>query len=132
MARAQSIQNHDRQRRGRGGGNEPMSPPPSALAFVLRALLTLAEGVWWFFACALFVGRSLGDIVHLVRVLHEGSVRCPRGHVVPTSGETYRCACGFAYEGSIWLCPHCKATTAFCSCPTCGLSTPNPYRSKED
>lgn len=54
------------------------------------------------------------------------TVRCPRGHVVPTYGRTRCSACGFDSEGSVWWCRHCDARYGHTPCPHCGLSTKNP------
>jgi hypothetical protein len=76
--------------------------------------------------------RGVWHLVHLAHALRHATVLCPRGHVVQTSGGTYRCSrCSFVYsDASIWLCqnPACQAVTPYCACPTCGLSVLNPYR----
>jgi len=54
------------------------------------------------------------------------SVRCPRGHTLPTYGRVRCAACGFVGEGSVWRCSHCDAAYGHTPCPTCGLSARNP------
>lgn len=65
----------------------------------------------------------------------RSEVTCPRGHLIPThsdvSGAFYRCeSCHWTSEGSYWVCgnPMCNSVAEFIDCPTCGLSTRNPYR----
>lgn len=97
---------------------------------------------WTFWLVALSVYALLGWIPGLVvlglaliafvlravrvRRALRSTVRCPRGHDVPTYG-LYRCtSCGATTESWAWRCPHCRAESGFLGCPTCGLSVRSP------
>ena len=87
--------------------------------WLFRAVVNLSE--WW---------------AHwrLARSTHKSPSTsiCPRGHTFETDGLVCECeACGFLYEGSVWLCPNpeCPApVTNHIGCPTCSLSARSPYR----
>lgn len=71
------------------------------------------------------LAATIRSLVHTARELAP-SLRCPRGHVVPTYGLTRCTACGFESEGSLWRCDHCGVRYGHTPCPRCGLSTKNP------
>jgi rubredoxin len=95
----------------------------NVLVFPFEALLWLQYG-------SRHALNATADVVKLGRVATEG-LFCPRDHPVPTVG-TYECtACGFVYQGDVWVCPNpeCPAPVAtYVHCPTCSLSVRNPYR----
>lgn len=105
------------------------------LWFVVRMLVRVAllvlEGAIWFGWFLWHMVTKTSDAAEAAASVHEGQLRCPRGHAVPLSGGIYQCAeCGYVYEGSILQCgnPECGATTPYVNCPECGLSARNPYR----
>src|SRR5438105_3775283 len=100
------------------------------IKIVLYFLSTAVEALFWTVHGVASALRLTGAVARSAARLSDGTLRCPRGHIVPTEGETYECAsCGYRYEGSVWLCPNpeCEApVSSYCTCPTCGLSVPSP------
>lgn len=87
-----------------------------------------AAGAWALVAMGVRAGVAL---LLVIRHRPGTGVRCPRGHVIELTGGPFACGlCGFVYEGHILRCenPECGAPTSYVDCPTCGLSTRNPYR----
>ena len=82
--------------------------------------------MFWVIAFLFGMGTTGYDLAKAFRSWQQGMLCCPRGHEVPTRGQTYECtACGFVYEGSLLKCgnPECQSpVTSFVHCPECGLS----------
>lgn len=98
----------------------------TAFAWLLAIAVYLAVG--WVPGVLIALVAFIATIVSLVRTARElaPTVRCPRGHIVPTYGLTRCTACGFENEGSLWRCGHCGSRYGHTPCPRCGLSTKNP------
>ncbi len=92
------------------------------------ALAALYAAVGWLaglVALAVVVVVTALFLWRLRRALSP-TLRCPRGHVVPTYGR-YACgACGAETMSSAWRCRWCGARFGHVRCPTCGLSVGNP------
>lgn len=99
---------------------------------VFNLLLGAVEAVCWVAYATKRTIRIVEDGLNARALLSGAELRCPRGHTISADGR-YRCGlCGFCYAGedAAWMCanPACGAVTPYLSCPTCGLSTPNPFR----
>lgn len=99
---------------------------------VIGVVLVVLECVFWLIAILYGVIFTGYDVTKAIRSWRQGVLRCPRGHEIPTRGQTYECsACGFVYEGSMLKCgnPECQSpVTSYVNCPECGLSARNPWR----
>lgn len=103
--------------------------------FMIGVVLVALEAVFWIVAVAFGAGLTAKDLGKAILSWRGGILHCPRGHEIPTCGQTYECtACGFVWEsGSILKCPNpeCPSpVTPYVNCPEggCGLSVRNPWR----
>jgi len=97
---------------------------------LIKLLLLAFEAVFWIFYFLRQLFFKGYDATKAARSVQGGSLRCPRGHEVPTEGVAECTECGYTWEGSLWRCPNpeCGAVTPFLDCPSCGLSVRSPYR----
>lgn len=100
--------------------------PVSILRTAFRSVLLLVEVVVG--AVIVFV-RTFGVVRGMaLNARHVFGITCPAGHAFASEG-TWTCqSCKYTYEGSVWLCAFCRASTAHHPCPTCGLSIASPFR----
>ena len=73
--------------------------------------------------------QVLWRLVRLARAWTEiigQTMRCPRGHIVPTYG-VFECRCGALHEGWVFgRCRVCRQAAGWTPCPKCKLPVRNP------
>lgn len=70
-----------------------------------------------------------GVLLSRSRQIFGQTLRCPRGHRLPSFG-VYRCrVCGATHEGDLLgACPVCGASPHWLTCPRCHLAVRSPWR----
>lgn len=84
---------------------------------------------WWMSATTWLGAQVLWRWARLARAWPEifgQTMRCPRGHIVPTYG-VFECRCGALHEGWVFgRCRVCRQTAGWTPCPKCKLPVRNP------